>query len=100
MGKEYVDGSGASVDISGDRFQGCNHYGFTGTTGPATGYPRSTEPRKTWLDECAMMAMRELIRISEPGGGIPIDKTCEMIADQSYKIATAMLAEKMKREAK
>jgi len=66
-------------------------------------YPRTTEPRKTWLDECAMMAMAAIIASGSYGlvlgkGDKPDDN--EKVSVISYQIADAMLAEKMKREAK
>ena len=103
MGKEYVDGSGAPVDYSRDQFQGCNHYGFSGTTSPVNGFPRTTEPRKTWLDECAMMEMQAIIS-KHKARTIISDKDdteySESVAIGAYEYAEAMLAEKIKREAK
>lgn len=96
MGKEYVDGSGAPVDYSRDQFQGCNHYGFSGTTSPVNGFPRTTEPRKTWLDECAMKIAQGFMSNL---GAYKIDNYDD-VSKAAYDLAEAMLAEKIKREAK
>jgi len=55
------------------------------------------EPRKTWLDECAMMAMVAILRNHE---GDKSWNALDRIGTSSYAVADAMLAEKMKREAK
>lgn len=73
----------------------------------ATGNPRTTEPRKTWLDEMALECLKVII------GKYPYIKTdgteefnnaarsvIEANVRGAYTYATAMLAEKMKREAK
>lgn len=67
----------------------------------ATGNTRTTEPRKTWLDECAMMAMAGML--GDNSNLLQADKTIHTtftIAKQCYDLAEAMLAEKIKREAK
>ena len=102
MGKEYVDGSGAPVDYSRDQFQGCNHYGFSGTTSPVNGFPRTTEPHKTWLDEMAhdyaKIISEEFLKINRCTP-LNLSNSANIISEHAYKLATAMLAEKIKREA-
>ena len=69
--------------------------------------PRTTEPRKTWLDECAMMAMQAVLSNSvfetfrqELDKTVSEEKQMGAIAEMCYDYADAMLAEKIKREAK
>ena len=60
------------------------------------------EPRKTWLDECAMIVMEGILsNINSFDFKDCAGKTYkEGVAKHAYDTATAMLAEKIKREAK
>ena len=52
--------------------------------------PNSNNPVKTWLDECAMMAM--ITRREQDY------ESWRDLAEDAYDIAAAMLAEKLRRE--
>jgi len=76
--------------------------------GTVVGYPRTAAHVKTWLDECAMMAMGGLIESAfthmteETERGKPMTPgavaICEEIGKTAYVIAEKMLAEKLRRE--
>lgn len=96
---------GESIDYSKDGSQGCRHY--SGETGNVvTGYPSTTEPKKTWLDECAFEVLAAIVSkypycvVDTPEGVEQADKVMSANVRGAYRYADAMLAEKMKREAK
>lgn len=86
------------IEVIGDKMQGMTHNIYDGR-GTVT-YPRTLEPRKTWLDECAMMALGVMYIAMVQGYWTPGENPNKELAEASYQIATAMLAEKIKREAK
>jgi RecJ-like exonuclease len=87
-------GGTGHISTKMDMFQECRHY--VGSTGNVVnGYPRTTEPQKTWLDECAFEAMKAL-----SAEYIQINMAPQMLAFRSYELASSMLAEKMKMEEK
>lgn len=108
------------VDYNRDRMQGCRHNVPVGATwgsnggppgGMTVGYPRRApdpnDPPETWLDRMAGRALAGML--AYPGEFVGLDgktTTRETVVNQAeyavmaYNVASAMLAEKRRRETK
>lgn len=69
------------------------------TRAPFPNYePNRNNPVKTWLDECAFSALASMAVAMGQGYWEPGENPNKELAEASYQIAAAMLAEKLRRE--